>query len=195
LEVYSANEGRARPDRGERVRMAEMLRGKDTVAGLTLPQVRQAITRHPRRRLTKETTRNPRQCRLGGCLADLCVTLLLWQGREQDPERGPHKSFPELEEETGYTKRPVAEVRRLCVGWYWEDDRRVGGSTLVVVMAWPPPGCSQTLPLQAQRRTSGMNDTCSTSRRSSATAHRPRYLRSAQLARGSHGCAAGVARN
>src|SRR5687768_10236761 len=38
----------------------------------------------------------------------------------------------------------------------------LGGSTLVVVMASPPPGRSQALPLQAKRRTVGMNYNCST---------------------------------
>jgi hypothetical protein len=39
----------------------------------------------------------------------------------------------------------------------------LGGSTLVVVMAPPPPGCSQTMPLQAQGRAANMNYNCSTS--------------------------------
>ena len=63
MRVYNANDGRARPDREERVRLADMLRGKDTVAGLKLPEVKKAIGRTRRRKPTNETTRAPRWSR------------------------------------------------------------------------------------------------------------------------------------
>ncbi len=95
--------------------MAEMLRGKDTVAGLTLPEVRKAISRTRRSKPTRETTRAPRWYTLGPAVGELCVTLILWEGYEQD-ERGIHKSFAELVDETGYTKQQLQGARKLAEG-------------------------------------------------------------------------------
>jgi hypothetical protein len=93
--------------------MAEMLRGNDTVAGLKLPEVKKAISSTRRRKPTNETTRAPRWFTLGPTVAELCVTLILWEGYEQD-ERGIHKSFAELADETGYTKRQLKTARKLA---------------------------------------------------------------------------------
>ena len=93
--------------------MADMLRGEDTVADLNLHEVKKAIARTRRRKPTNEMTRPPRWYTLGPEVADLCVTLLLWEGFEQD-ERGIHKSFGELAGETGYTKKQLQGARKLA---------------------------------------------------------------------------------
>ena len=54
------------------------------------------------------------------------------------PEKGVEEaseSSRSSREGEAHVELTVAEFRRLCVGWSWEDDVRVGGSTLVVVMA------------------------------------------------------------
>ena len=114
MEAYAENGEMTTPNRKERVRLADMLRGENTIAGLTLPEVRRAISQAPRSRKTWETRpdRAPRQYRLGPVLADICVRFLLWEGSEWDPERGPHKSYAELEEETGHTKRQLQTARK-----------------------------------------------------------------------------------
>ena len=67
MEGYTREGQRTTLSRKERVRMANMLRGKNTVAGLTLLEVRRAITQAARSRKTEEThpDRAPRQYKLG----------------------------------------------------------------------------------------------------------------------------------
>lgn len=102
-------------DRREEIQMADALRGKDPIAGLKLPDVRRAITRAERSTTTTEThpDRGPRRYKLGPVVAEVCVGLLLWIGKEQG-ERGIHKSYSELEHETGFTKRQLQTARNLC---------------------------------------------------------------------------------
>ena len=94
--------------------MANMLRGKNTVAGLTLLEVRRAITQAARSRKTEETRpdRAPRQYKLGPVLAEMCMRLLLWEGHEQSKD-GVHKSFSEMSDETGYSVHQIKGARKL----------------------------------------------------------------------------------
>ena len=99
--------------REERVRMADMLRGKDPIAGLFIPEIKKAITQAWRSDPTTETNRAPRWYRMGGVVAEVCLRLLFWEGKESD-ERGVHKSFAELEAETGYSRRQLQTARRVA---------------------------------------------------------------------------------
>lgn len=116
----SVHQERQELNREDRVKLADQLRGRDTIAGLKLPDVRRAIKGHDRREKTTEPeqdrlgrSRAPRQYTIGAEVAEICVNLLLWEGREQDSERGIHKSFGEMAEETGCTEKEIKGARKL----------------------------------------------------------------------------------
>src|SRR5687767_13630125 len=84
----------------------------------------------------------------------------------EDPKRGLQRA----PEETSRNSRESADSRGAdglgdSQAFVWAgpgtSTSALGGSTLVGVMASPPPGRSQALPLQAKRRTVGMNYNCS----------------------------------
>ena len=109
MEVYGENDGPARLNREERVRVAGMLKGKTAMAGMDLVDVRKAIARAPRR----EPDAAGRQRRQGGNVATFLVQLLTWEGSGELDDYYIHRTKREwFESEAALTEAMVKTARK-----------------------------------------------------------------------------------
>lgn len=109
MEAYSANMETATEDREGRRRLTGMLRGKTAMAGMSLVDVREAISRARR----KDKDAAGRQRRMDKNVADLIVELLTWEGSGELDDFWLHRSSRQIAESpAALTPRMLETARR-----------------------------------------------------------------------------------